>query len=369
MWLFYQLGHNYALSLFLFTLLTRVVLFPINAKQQKSTAAMTAFSPKLEALKQQYGNNKEKLNEETMKLYSEEGINPMASCLPMAIQLPLLWGMFDVVYRPLTHLLRIPKDIIAQATAQLRPLYLNEITKFDSRPELYIVEKLQNNPNFFASFPELNEKLQGFSMNLFGFIDLTSTPDITPAVWNASTIGLIAIPIISFLIQLGSAIYMGKRQKAMQKASGTDQNPMAKSMTTTMYLMPLFTLWISFGFPAGVGLYWCLSGLFAVVQTIILNKIYTPEYVAKLVEQDKLKNKNKTKKRASMMERYQKLLDEQQGRANDTANAVRRNAITMSGNSDAEKISKSQQKDIERTLINEARRRYAEKYGDEYKDD
>jgi YidC/Oxa1 family membrane protein insertase len=155
----------------------------------------------------------------------------------------------------------------------------------------------------------------------------------------------------------------------MQKASGTDQsqNPMAKSMTTTMYMMPLITLWISFGFPAGVGLYWCMSGLFAVVQMYILNKVYTPEYVAKLVEAEKLKNKDKTKKRASMMERYQKLLEEQESKANETANAVRRNTITMSGSAD--KITKSQQKDIERTLINEARRRYAEKYGDEYKDD
>jgi YidC/Oxa1 family membrane protein insertase len=370
MWLFYQLGNNYVLSLFLFTLLTRVALFPINAKQQRSTAAMTAFSPKLEALKAKYGNNKEKLNEETMKLYTEEGINPMAGCLPMFIQLPLLWGMFDVVYRPLTHLLHIDKETINKAIEMLRPLYVSQEANFNSRPELYIVEKIQNNPQFFSSLPELGEKLQGFSMNLFGFIDLTATPDITPAVWNAASIGLIMIPIISFLIQLGSAIYMGKRQKAMQKASGTDQsqNPMAKSMTTTMYMMPLITLWISFGFPAGVGLYWCLSGLFAVVQMYILNKVYTPEYVAKLVEAEKLKKKDKTKKRASMMERYQKLLEEQESRANETANAVRRNTITMSGGS-ADKITKSQQKDIERTLINEARRRYAEKYGDEYKDD
>jgi YidC/Oxa1 family membrane protein insertase len=368
MWLFYQLENNYALSLLLFTVLTRVILYPLNVKQQKSTAAMTAFSPKLEALKQQYGNNKEKLNEETMRLYNEEGINPMAGCLPMAIQLPLLWGMFDVVYRPLTHLLRVNKDIVNQAIELLRPLYAGD-RNFDYRPELYIIEMAQRDPAYFASIPELGEKLQGFSMNLFGFIDLTSTPSLTPEVWNASAVGLVAIPIISFLIQLASAFYMGKRQKAMQKASGADQNPMAKSMTMTMYLMPLVTLFISFGFPAGVGFYWCLSGILGIAQMMILNRIYTPEYVAKLVEEDKKKNNKKTKKRASMMERYQKLLDEQQGRANETANAVRRNAITMSGNSESDKISKSQQKDIERTLINEARRRYAEKYGDEYKDD
>jgi YidC/Oxa1 family membrane protein insertase len=108
---------------------------------------------------------------------------------------------------------------------------------------------------------------------------------------------------------------------------------------------------------------------------VILHKIYTPEYVAKLVEEDRKKNKHKAKKRSSMMERYQKMLEEQQARTDGTAEAVRRNTITMSAagaegvSGDPGKLTKSKQKDIERALINEARRKYAEKYGDEYKDE
>jgi YidC/Oxa1 family membrane protein insertase len=366
MWLFYLLTNNYALSLLLFTLVTRAALFPLSIKQQKSQAAMTAFSPKLEDLKVKYANNKDKLNEETMKLYAEEGINPMASCLPLLIQFPILFGLFDVVYRPLTHLFHVNKDIITQATEQIAPLFTAD-RYFYSRPELYIT---QMGADTFKSIPELYEVLNKLSMNLFGFIDLTKTPTLSPVEWNAEAIGLIAIPFASFLIQICSAFIMYKKQKAMVRASGSEGNPMMKSMNLMMFGMPLFSLYISFGFPAGVGFYWALSGGFALLQMFILNKIYTPEYVAKLVEEDKKKNKHKVKKRASMMERYQKLLEEQQAQQNGTAEAVRRNAITMSAPlTDAEKISKSKQKDIERTLINEARRKYAEKYGDDFKEE
>jgi YidC/Oxa1 family membrane protein insertase len=366
MWLFYLLTNNYVISLVLFTLITRVALFPLSIKQQKSQAAMTAFSPKLEDLKVKYGNNKEKLNEEMMKLYAEEGINPMAGCLPMLIQMPILFGLFDVVYRPLTHLFHLSGDILKAAEAQIAPLFAGD-RYFATRPELYIIEQ---GASVFPSFPELQEVLNNFTMNLFGFIDLTKTPSLSPDVWNAEAIGLVAIPFVSFLIQLGSAAFMYKKQKAMQKASGMDNNPAMKSMVVMMFGMPVFSLWISFSFPAGVGFYWALSGALMFLQQVILNKIYTPEYVAKLVEEDRKKNKKKTKKRATMLERYQKLLEEQQAAQAGTAEAVRRNAITMSAPlTDAEKISKSKHKDIERTLINEARRKYAEKYGDEYKDE
>ena len=118
MWLMYKIPpYNYALAIVLFTLVTKIILFPLSVKQQKSAAAMAAFQPKLEKLKKQYANNQQKLQEEQMKLYSEEGINPMASCLPLFIQFPILYGIFDVVYRPISHILRFSSDVIESARA------------------------------------------------------------------------------------------------------------------------------------------------------------------------------------------------------------------------------------------------------------
>lgn len=87
MWAVYALVKNYGVAILIFTFIVRLILFPLSVKQQKSTAAMAAFQPKLDKLKKQYANNPNKLQEEQMKLYAEENINPMASCLPMFLQL------------------------------------------------------------------------------------------------------------------------------------------------------------------------------------------------------------------------------------------------------------------------------------------
>ncbi len=67
------------------------------------------------------------------------------------------------------------------------------------------------------------------------------------------------------------------------------------SMNMMLYIMPLFSVWIAFSYPAGIGFYWICSSLVGLIQMFVLNKIYTPEYVAKLVEKDKLKKKNQKK--------------------------------------------------------------------------
>ena len=115
MWLCYLVVRNYAVALLLFTIITKLALFPLSLKQQKSMVKMKLFQPKVEELQKKYAKNKEKLNEETMKLYQEEGYNPMSGCLPSLIQFPLLFGMIDVVYRPLTHIAHLSKDLINQA--------------------------------------------------------------------------------------------------------------------------------------------------------------------------------------------------------------------------------------------------------------
>ena len=172
MWLIYQVCHNYAFSLIIFTLITKIIMFPLSVKTQKSTAAMQALQPKLEKLKKQYGNNQEKYNEETMKLYTEEGINPMASCWPMFIQFPILYGIFDVVYRPITHILRIKDDIIKAATEILAdtPIATGN-SYFSVRPEIYITQAIKN-PEYIGlfsdpKFDELKSKVLEFNNTFF----------------------------------------------------------------------------------------------------------------------------------------------------------------------------------------------------------
>ncbi|MGN1089389.1 MAG: YidC/Oxa1 family membrane protein insertase, partial [Huintestinicola sp.] len=139
MWAIFSVIKNYSIAIAVFTVLIRLVLVPISVKQQKSTASMAAIQPKLDKIKKQYANNPNKVQEEQMKLYTEENINPMASCMPMIFQLIFLYGVFDVVYRPLTHVLRLGSDVITSLTNAAAPLFEGN-AYFASRPELYILQ-------------------------------------------------------------------------------------------------------------------------------------------------------------------------------------------------------------------------------------
>lgn len=375
MWLMYQITHNYAWSIILFTLVTKIILFPLSVKQQKSSAAMAAFQPKLEKLKKQYANNQQKLQEEQMKLYSEEGINPMASCLPLFIQFPILYGIFDVVYRPLTHILHAGKDAIAAATEITKNIFGDAVpVYFQHRPEIYIVKEVQKDPSAFSSmteqFPDFVEKVTGFNNKLFGIVDLGDIPTLHPEAWNAAAIILLMIPIMSGIIQLAMTIYMQIRNKKMNPDA-----PNMGGMNVMLYVMPLFSIWIAFRYPAGIGFYWTMSSLFSFVQSIVLYHVYTPEYVASLVEKDKQKRKKKN--RPNMMERYQQIMEEQMAAQNGgSASKPKSGAVTAKVSDDDDegvspeiKISRAKQKEYEKMIIREARRRQAEKYGEEFIDD
>ena len=382
MWLMYQITHNYAWAIILFTLITKIILFPLSVKQQKSSAAMAAFQPKLEKLKKQYANNQQKLQEEQMKLYSEEGINPMASCLPLFIQFPILYGIFDVVYRPLTHILHAGKDAINAAAEITRNIFTANggavPAYFEHRPEIYIVKEVQKDPSAFSSmaeqFPDFAEKVVNFNNKLFGIVDLGDIPTLHPESWKAAAVILLMIPIMSGVIQLAMTIYMQIRNKKMNPDA-----PNMGGMNIMLYVMPLFSIWIAFKYPAGIGFYWTMSSLFSFVQSIVLYHIYTPEYVASLVEKDKKKRKKKN--RPNMMERYQKIMEDKMASQNGQcgqsgSSGLKSGAVSAKVSDDDEedgsseiKISRAKQKEYEKMIIREARRRQAEKYGEEFIED
>ena len=340
MWAVYALVKNYGVAILIFTFIVRLILFPLSVKQQKSTAAMAAFQPKLDKLKKQYANNPNKLQEEQMKLYAEENINPMASCLPMFLQLFFLYGVFDVVYRPLYHILRISKQGIEALKTVAAPMF-EGVNYFNSRPELYILQAVKDNPAAFEGAegvtPEMLEKISGFNNKLFGIIDLGAIPKTIfdeGTVWNAAAIGLLLIPIISGVIQLAMTIYSTAKQKKL--------NPEASAQMGSM------------------------NSLVGLIQMFVLNKIYTPEYVAKLVEKDKLKKKNQ--KKSGIMQKYNDMLQEQLKQQNGgTSNNGRMTSAPVVRDEETGeeiKLSKSQAKDYERRIIAEARRKQAEMYGD-----
>lgn len=420
----YHLISNYGIALLLFTFITRLIVFPLNIKQQKSTAKMSMLQPEIEKLQKKYKNDKEKLNEETMKLYSKEKINPMASCLPMLITLVILWSLIPVVYGPLTYVSDANKDNVAATNTLITNIYnaatevksadtsfekliekadndkdalakelkkdkysktkklannneaqFNQVVsaimnhpdldKFildeskvpqklvNSRPELTIFDFVKKDDGKYADvipYKDVREAAKEFKYEIFG-VSLGKIPSMKSLT--------ALVPIISAVLQLLTTIISQRYQKKNNPAMS--QQNMGCAMNAMLYGMPLFSLWICFSFPIGLGLYWIYSSLFSLIQTIVLNKFYSPDRIKEMVKKDMAKQKKKNKKngKMSMME---KALAMQNGQ----------NVKNIEQNDDDDdedrKLTKAERRELQNKRLEEARKRMAEKYGDEYTD-
>lgn len=365
MWACYQLVNLftdnsavcYFVALVLFTLLIRLLLYPLAVKQHKNSLAMVKFKPKMEAIQKRYANDKQRLNEEMMKLYQEEHYNPMSGCLPLLIQMPILFGLIDVVYRPLKHILHIPADVIEKAVTITKDT-LGVTTGYAE--QINVVQAFHAHPDAFSTMgAEFIDKVSGFNLNIFG-IDLGETPSLA---FNL----LLLVPILSGATALIQSLYsMYKTTHSMGQSAG---GGMMKGM---MIIMPLFSAMIAFQVPAGVGLYWTISNTIYILQTFLLYKIYNPEKIlaAARAEEERIKEQERLDREERRRKARERQLEMQQskgqkgkkkpGNANLPAKAAPEEPVDEA----AEK--ELTQKEINRRLLAEARRRDAEKYGEEY---
>ena len=325
----YQIVSNYGLALILFTLITRLILLPLSVKQQKSMVKMAIFRPKMEEIQKKYGKNQQKLTEEMQKLYQKEGYSPMAGCLPSLIQFPILFGLIDVIYRPLYHVLRLSDEVINEALAIASQVLGRNIDGMTG--QLSVVQAVHQSPDqFMVLGQDVVDKLSSLDMSFFG-INLGATPAITALnlLW--------LIPILTGVINILYAIIMNRlNSQTVGDGAGTGATRMV------MYTMPIISLIFTFQVPAGVGLYWAVSTLIMLIQQLILNKIYNPqEQIAKAkAEAEARREKERQEKREA-----KKRLKE----------------------GDPEALAKAmKQKEIDRARLAEARRQDAIKYGEEY---
>ena len=101
-----QLTGNYGVAVIIFTIIIKAVLMPLTLKQQRSMLRMQKVQPLMNDLQKKYGNDKDKLNQEMMKLYKKYDVNPASGCLPMLIQLPILMMLYWVVKKPVVYGIR-----------------------------------------------------------------------------------------------------------------------------------------------------------------------------------------------------------------------------------------------------------------------
>lgn len=268
------MNNEYFVAIIVFTVITRLVLLPLNIHQQKSTAKNARLQPKIQKIQKKYPDPKDrmKVNEETQELYSREGHNPMSmGCGPMIFQMIFLMGIVGVIYYPLSYIFGISfsDSSVKQAiTEYLR----NTLGYTGNYLQLGILENwAANRDAFISQWPQLftAEKaamIDSFREGMYiGNMDMTVLPS-----WKNS---VVLIPIMSLVTSIGSSVVSMLIQKKNNPAAAQQMG----SMMAMMLMMPLFSFWIAFKLPAAVGFYWTISNVVAILQQLFLAKFFPPK--------------------------------------------------------------------------------------------
>ncbi|HET8911692.1 MAG TPA: YidC/Oxa1 family membrane protein insertase [Ktedonobacteraceae bacterium] len=214
----YHLFGDFGLSIIVLTLIVRLVLFPLTLKQLQSTKATQVIQPQIAEIRKKYKNQQEQAVA-LQALYKEYNVNPLAGCLPTLVQFPVLYGLFFA----LNAVLRNAKNVAD----------INNII-YPFLPH-------------FVKFPDLN--LNWFTwINSSWYFPLNHT-DPTHI-----------LPIIA-----GVATFIQLRM-AQPRATATSKDMMTQQMQTMGLIMPFFTIFLGWTFPAGLALYWCTTTMFSIVQ-------------------------------------------------------------------------------------------------------
>jgi len=214
---------SYWLAIVIFTIIVKVVLVPLSFKQLKSTQAMNDVQPKLKQLQEKYKDDKETLNIKMMELYKEHNINPLAGCLPLLIQMPVLFGLFGVLRNPAKYVFDGSEALATEALNQ-GFMWVSNLSVPDSLGAL-----IDTGVPFINGLPGL-------------------------------------LPILAALTTyLSMVLTSGKQQQANQQ------------MQTMQMMMPLMILWFGTSMSAGLMIYWVVSNVFQMGQQYLIPKLANKE--------------------------------------------------------------------------------------------
>lgn len=291
---------NYGWSIIVFTMLLRIVLFPFDYKSRVSMRKTTKLQPQLAALQKKYANDKEKLNRKMSELYKKEKINPLSSCLPMLLTLPILFAMWTA--------LRIIAN--EQMVSQVFTILQGQTPTMEGW--LWVKNLWMPDSPFAAAWPDLNslqlipadiwqnaynaliaqgvtlpaEITYDFAGNLQGTIQaiyayMEKMPEYVTATsnvpgWSFNLLltqvdlktmynGFFILPILAAVTQYLMTVLQPTQP------TGTENQQAAGTGNFMKWFFPLFSLFICSSYNAAFSLYWVMGNIIAAVQNIGIN--------------------------------------------------------------------------------------------------
>ena len=265
-------GNSYILAILLFAILTELIMALVfGIRQQKNSIKQARLRPKEAAIRKKYAGRddkptQQKMTQEIQELYQKEGYNPMGGCLPLLIQFPILIALYNIVIDPLKYICGLSQDAVAQV-ANIIGMDASRGTMAMLGPiEKMGYEAFQNVEGFT---PEVFENMP--NLTVFGILDLSVMPSECMNLEAIKTVSgwlVLLVPVLTFLSYFFSMKLT--RKFSYQPVTDAQQSQMGCSNKMMDITMPLFSVFISFGVPAALGIYWIFKSLLGIVKQIIL---------------------------------------------------------------------------------------------------
>ena len=256
-------GWAWFVAIIFMTCVIRLLILPLYAKQMNSQRAMTALQPKMKELQKKYAGDRQRQSAETMKLYQEAGVSPYASCLPMIVQMPLLFGVFWVIRG------------VAVGTSALRGMFtLHQYQVTDPQTgQLLMTTDLKQqfeNATFFGA--KLSETFSG----------KVSSTGVLEMGWPAHFGGTQVLTIVLVLLMMATLFYQQWYMMKRNMPPSALEGPMGQSQKMMLYVFPFMYLFSGMAVPVGVLIYWLTSNVWTMGQQYVMVRMYptpgTPAY-------------------------------------------------------------------------------------------
>lgn len=249
---FYDLVPNYAFAIIMLTLVVMIVVTPLTLKGTRSMMMMQQLQPEMRKIQTQYKDDRQKLNEELLKFYKENNINPLGGCLPLLVQMPV----FLVLYQVLRGLTRRETDMGFDNGWVSNLFSSGHITNPPSIERVF-------DPSYLNESSTLYQSLAGSTqMDAFGM-------DLSQSASQSLSQGILtALPFLVLIAIVGATGFIQQRQ-IQGRNPGASINPQQQMI---MKIMPIFLPVISFGLPAGLVLYFAVSNLYRIGQQAFISR-------------------------------------------------------------------------------------------------
>ena len=328
---------NIGVCIIIFTIIVYTLMIPLTIKQQKFSKMSAVMQPEIMKIQKKYEGKQDqasmmKQQEEINLVYEKYGTSMTGGCLPMLIQMPILFALYPVirdiptyvkgvknVYMPVTEAImntngfqKIMETIGGASPVLMNPksydysqadTIVNALYKFQDATWNTLIDKM---PNISDIAQQTMDKVT--HLNSFLGINIGEQPltQLTTAFHNGSIVGIILavlIPVLAGLTQ-----FISVKLQPQPAATGDDKdNPMASSMKTMTYTMPLISVFMGFTLPAGLGLYWAASAAVRCVQQLAINKYLSTKSLDDMIKENQEKAKKKREKHGAPAKEINKM--------------------------------------------------------------